>query len=33
VLEKPVFAANAVATGSLTSKALDGLKELLFFWL
>jgi D-alanyl-D-alanine carboxypeptidase (penicillin-binding protein 5/6) len=29
----PVFASGDVGTGSLTSKAYDGLKELLFFWL
>ena len=29
----PVYASAAVATGTLTSKAYDGLKELLFFWL
>jgi D-alanyl-D-alanine carboxypeptidase (penicillin-binding protein 5/6) len=28
-----VYAAAAVGTGTLTSKAFDGLKELLFFWL
>jgi serine-type D-Ala-D-Ala carboxypeptidase (penicillin-binding protein 5/6) len=29
----PVHASAAVGTGTLTSKAYDGLKELLFFWL
>ncbi len=29
----PVRASAAVGTGTLTSKAYDGLKELLFFWL
>jgi D-alanyl-D-alanine carboxypeptidase (penicillin-binding protein 5/6) len=29
----PVFATENVGTGTLTSKAFDGLKELLFFWL
>lgn len=29
----PVFASADVGTGTLTSKAFDGLKELLFFWL
>jgi D-alanyl-D-alanine carboxypeptidase (penicillin-binding protein 5/6) len=29
----PVFASTDVGTGTLTSKAYDGLKELLFFWL
>lgn len=29
----PVFASVAVGTGTLSSKAYDGLKELLFFWL
>ncbi|MGV3552914.1 D-alanyl-D-alanine carboxypeptidase family protein [Rhizobium sp.] len=29
----PVFASAEVGTGTLTSKAYDGLKELLFFWL
>ena len=29
----PVHASTAVGTGTLTSKAYDGLKELLFFWL
>jgi D-alanyl-D-alanine carboxypeptidase (penicillin-binding protein 5/6) len=29
----PVYAADNVGTGTLTSKAYDGLKELLFFWL
>ncbi len=29
----PVFASETIGTGTLTSKAYDGLKELLFFWL
>lgn len=29
----PVYASAEVGTGTLTSKAYDGLKELLFFWL
>jgi D-alanyl-D-alanine carboxypeptidase (penicillin-binding protein 5/6) len=29
----PVLASADVGTGTLTSKAFDGLKELLFFWL
>jgi hypothetical protein len=29
----PVRASSDVETGTLTSKAYDGLKELLFFWL
>lgn len=29
----PVHASAAIGTGTLTSKAYDGLKELLFFWL
>ena len=29
----PVHASAEVGTGTLTSKAYDGLKELLFFWL
>ncbi|MDO6964097.1 D-alanyl-D-alanine carboxypeptidase family protein [Rhizobium alvei] len=33
VREVPVHAAADVGVGTLTSKALDGLKELLFFWL
>jgi D-alanyl-D-alanine carboxypeptidase (penicillin-binding protein 5/6) len=33
LLETPVYASAAVGSGSLTSKAWDGLKELLFFWL
>jgi D-alanyl-D-alanine carboxypeptidase (penicillin-binding protein 5/6) len=33
VRDIPVFATAAVGTGTLTSKAFDGLKELLFFWL
>lgn len=33
VLEVPVYATMDVGTGTLTSKAFDGLKELLFFWL
>jgi D-alanyl-D-alanine carboxypeptidase (penicillin-binding protein 5/6) len=33
VRDIPVYATLAVGTGTLTSKALDGLKELLFFWL
>ncbi|WP_137153635.1 D-alanyl-D-alanine carboxypeptidase family protein [Rhizobium sp. FKL33] len=33
LLETPVYASTAVGSGSLTSKAWDGLKELMFFWL
>jgi D-alanyl-D-alanine carboxypeptidase (penicillin-binding protein 5/6) len=33
VRSMPVFASAEVGTGTLTSKAYDGLKELLFFWL
>jgi D-alanyl-D-alanine carboxypeptidase (penicillin-binding protein 5/6) len=33
VRDVAVYAAADVGTGTLTSKALDGLKELLFFWL
>lgn len=33
VRDVDVFAGAAVGTGTLTSKAFDGLKELLFFWL
>lgn len=33
VLSVPVHAASDVGIGTLTSKAYDGLKELLFFWL
>lgn len=33
LLETPVYASAAVQSGSLTSKAWDGLKELMFFWL
>lgn len=33
VRDVDVYASAAIGTGSLTSKAFDGLKELLFFWL
>lgn len=33
LLETPVYASAPVGAGSLTSKAWDGLKELMFFWL
>ncbi|WP_280777309.1 D-alanyl-D-alanine carboxypeptidase family protein [Rhizobium sp. SG_E_25_P2] len=33
ILETPVYASAPVGAGSLASKAWDGLKELMFFWL
>jgi D-alanyl-D-alanine carboxypeptidase (penicillin-binding protein 5/6) len=33
ILERPVYASAPVGAGSLSSRAWDGLKELMFFWL